>query len=126
MRRVYRTLFGLAAACALAAPSAWAGQDPQQVADAPNIAAHSDNPSHPLGDRQAAQRLRGLQAKLNGKAKGKTHEVVKGQFVELSREGEDSIWTVVAQFGTQVSATYGGTVGPQRNQIPQPDRAIDN
>ncbi len=126
MRRAYRTLFGLAAACALAAPSAWAGQNPQQVADAPNIAAHTDNPSHPLGDRQAAARLRGLQAKLNGKAKGKTHQVARGQFVELSREGEDSIWTLVAQFGDSIHPVLGGTPGPRRNQIVQPNRQFDN
>src|SRR5204863_4586929 len=86
----------------------------------------TDNPSHPLGDRQAAQRLRGLQAKLNGKANGKTQEVAKGQFVELSREGEDSIWTLVAQFGDSIHPVLGGTPGPRRNQIVPPNRQFDN
>jgi immune inhibitor A len=122
----YRTLFVLGVACALAAPSAWAGQSAQAADEVPNYAGHNDNPSHPLGDRQAAQRLRGLQAKLNGKTTGKTHQVAKGQFVELSREGEDSIWTVVADFGASINPTYGGAAGPQKNQIPEPNRQFDN
>jgi immune inhibitor A len=44
----------------------------------------------------------------------------------LARQGEDSIWTVVGQFGNSISPTFGGTAGPQRNQIPQPDRSVDN
>jgi immune inhibitor A len=97
------------------------------VADeVPNVGANSDNPHHPLGDQQAALKAIGLQARLNGKAKGKVHEVAKGQFVELAREGEDSIWTVVGEFGNSISPTYGGAPGPQRNHIPQPDRTVDN
>lgn len=92
----------------------------------PLIGANTDNPSHPLGDQQAAAKQIAVEAKLNGKAQGKTHQVARGQYVELAREGEDSIWTVLGQFGNSISATYGGTPGPQRNQIPQPDRAVDN
>ena len=44
----------------------------------------------------------------------------------MQRLGEDSIWTVLAQFGNSINPTYGGTAGPQRNQIPQPDRIVDN
>lgn len=94
--------------------------------EVPNVGANTDNPSHPLGDEQAALNEVALAAKLNGKAKGKVHEVAKGQYVELSREGEDKIWTVLGQFGNTINPTYGGTAGPQRNQIPQPDRTVDN
>jgi immune inhibitor A len=94
--------------------------------DVPNVGANTDSPSHPLGDQQAAEKQIALEAKMAGKTKGKTHEVAKGQYVELAREGEDSIWTVVAQFGTQINPTYGGSAGPVRNQIPQPDRSVDN
>ena len=38
----------------------------------------------------------------------------------------DRIWTVLGEFGTQVNPTYGGTPGPVHNQIPQPDRTVDN
>ncbi|MGE5463239.1 MAG: immune inhibitor A domain-containing protein [Syntrophothermus sp.] len=94
--------------------------------DVPNVGANTDNPSHPLGDQQAAEKQIALESKMAGKTKGKTHEVAKGQYVELAREGEDSIWTVVGQFGNSISSTYGGTAGPLRNQIPQPDRSVDN
>ena len=49
------------------------------------------------------------------KAYGKTHEVAKGQFVELEREGEDPVWTVLGEF-----ADY------PHNSIPEPDRSVDN
>ena len=40
-----------------------------------------------------------MQAMLHGKAFGKTHEVARGQYVELAREGEDPVWTVFGEFG---------------------------
>lgn len=94
--------------------------------DVPNIGANTDTPSHPLGDQQASEKQIALEAKMAGKTTGKVHQVAKGQYVELAREGEDSIWTVIAQFGNTINPTYGGTAGPQRNQIPQPDRSVDN
>jgi immune inhibitor A len=108
-------------ASVMAAPATAQGPE-----DVPNVGANTDNPHHPLGDQQASLKQKGLEAKLNGKAKGKVHEVAKGQYVELVREGEDSIWSVLGQFGNSISPTYGGTAGPQRNQIPQPDRSVDN
>jgi immune inhibitor A len=54
----------------------------------------SDDLDHPLGAKQQALRQEALQAKLNGKAYGRSHEVARGQFVELERMGEDSIFTV--------------------------------
>ena len=53
------------------------------------------------------------------------HEVARGQYVELDREGEDSIWTVLGEFGNTVTP-LGGTPGPLHNQIPEPDRTVDN
>ncbi|MEP7702527.1 immune inhibitor A domain-containing protein [Paraglaciecola sp. 25GB23A] len=97
--------------------------------DLPMKGANTDNPGHPLGDKQNALKLKALQAKLKGKTSGPVKEVAKGQFVELEREGEDSIWTVVAQFGPTTSP-YGilqsNVPGPLRNQIPEPDRSVDN
>jgi immune inhibitor A len=111
-------LFAGSAAFAQGAP----GRD-----DAPR---KSDNLEHPLGKKQGELRKQGLQMLLTGKAKGKGSnkvvQVAKGQFVELSRQGEDKIFTVLAEFGTIVNATYGGAAGPLRNQIPQPNRAVDN
>ena len=55
---------------------------------------NTDDLSHPLGDEQRAAKELAVEAKLNGKTTGKVHQVAKGQYVELAREGEDSIWTV--------------------------------
>jgi immune inhibitor A len=55
-------------------------------------------------------------------AKGK----YKGKYVELERESEDLIFTVLGQFGTQVHPALGGQPGPLRNEIPEPDRTVDN
>jgi immune inhibitor A len=86
-----------------------------------------DDLPHPLGEQQRALRQKALAAKLNGKAFGRTHEVARGQFVELERMGEDSIWTVLADFGDTEHPSYpGGQLGPQHNRIPEPDRNYDN
>ena len=61
-------------------------------------------------------------------------KLAKGQYVELAREGEDSIWTLLGEFGTDGDHSHGtlgiinhgGTPGPLHNQIPEPDRAVDN
>jgi immune inhibitor A len=106
-----------------AAPAAqYGGLDPTFRAD-------NDNPSFSLGDEQKALRLKGLEAKLSGKVSGPVAEVAHGQFVELERVDEDSIWTVLAEFGNQesnIAILQGGAPGPQHNQIPEPDRSVDN
>ena len=70
-----------------------------------------------------------------GGKKGKKH---KAKFVELERTGEDTIWSVLLEFGTDpathnhgdparaASLNHGGTPGPLHNQIAQPDRTVDN
>ncbi|WP_330476393.1 immune inhibitor A domain-containing protein [Terrabacter sp. C0L_2] len=87
-----------------------------------------DSLAHPLGKKQQSLRTKGVQLKLSGKLAPDTKvaKIAKGQYVELAREGEDTIWTVLGQFGSAVDPTYGGTPGPQHNQIPAPDRAVDN
>ena len=123
------------AALAAAVPAAWAQQAPpadplevaaMSVAPGRDAGSRHDDRAHPKGDAQRALKQRALQARLAGKTAGKTHRVANGQYVELEREGEDSIWTVVAEFGPSVNPTYGGAAGPLRNQIPQPDRTVDN
>jgi len=95
----------------------------------PPEGANTDNPSHPLGDQQKALKQKGFEAKMNGKTNGPVAEVAKGQFVELERQGEDSIWTVVGEFGP-LDSPFGilqsGIPGPLHNEIPEPDRTVDN
>jgi immune inhibitor A len=118
----------LISALTMVAPAA-AQQDVSLQADFPasSVAgSRGDDFRHPLGDRQRLLRQKALQQKLRGKAVGKVHEVARGQYVELDREGEDLIWTVLGEFGTMINPTYGGAPGPLHNQIPQPDRSVDN
>jgi immune inhibitor A len=93
------------------------------------IGGNSDTPFHPLGAEKKALEAKGFEAKLNGKTSGPVAEVAKGQFVELEREGEDSIWTVLGEFGAldhPAPVLFSGIPGPLHNQIPEPDRSVDN
>jgi immune inhibitor A len=131
----FRALPLAIAALVAAAPAARAQQAPpvdpleasaMSVAPGRDAASRHDDRAHPKGDQQRALKQRALQARLAGKTAGKTHRVANGQYVELAREGEDSIWTVIAEFGAAVNPMYPGLPGPLHNQIPQPDRTFDN
>jgi len=94
---------------------------------------NSDNLPSPLGKKQEHLRQFGLHKTLKGQAvaKGpnKVVEVAKGQFVELAREGEDKIFTILGEFGdldSPFAILKSGVPGPERNEIPAPDRSIDN
>jgi immune inhibitor A len=121
----------LAAAClvALGIP-AWGLSASGAPAEnsAADQAAVTDNLEHPLGKEQATLHAKGLQMKLQGKVAkdAKVVKVAPGQYVQLAREGEDKIWTVLGEFGTQIHPSYGGSAGPLHNQIPEPDRTVDN
>ena len=96
-------------------------------------------PEHPLAiaKKKAAQKEAALERRLKGdKAmQGKVAKVGKGQYVELEREGTDRVFVVLAEFGDTRHSSYpdsgsDGTPqrydGPMRNEIPAPDRSVDN
>lgn len=85
-----------------------------------------DNLSHPKGDEQAAAKAQAMEAKILGKTNGKTHEVAKGQYVELELEKNDRVFVILAEFGNTIHPSYGQAPGPLHNQIAQPNRAVDN
>ena len=85
-----------------------------------------DNLSHPKGEEQSALKAAALEAKLEGKTNGKTHEVAKGQYVELGLEKTDRVFVILAEFGDTIHSSYGQAAGPLHNQIAQPNRAVDN
>ncbi len=74
-----------------------------------------DNRPDPLTTQQLDLKAQELEGKLNGKAYGKTGDVARGQYVELEREGEGAIWTVLGDFADL-----------HHNELPEPDRAVDN
>ena len=92
-----------------------AGAAPAVGDNEPGTVVKPDNIPSPKSEEQAALKAMALEAKLLGKTSGKTHEVAKGQFVELEREGEDSIWTVLGEFSDLA-----------HNTIPEPNRSVDN
>jgi immune inhibitor A len=81
----------------------------------PGLAEKNDNLPDPLTDRLLQLREQGLEAKLHGKAFGKVHQVARGQYVQLEREGEGAIWTVMGDF-----ADF------DHNNIAAPDRTVNN
>jgi immune inhibitor A len=96
--------------------------------------ASGDDVPHPAGERRREMRKQGLEEKVRGEASGQRSSGVhrisegkhRGRYVELEREREDLIFTVLGQFGTQVVPQLGGGPGPLHNQIPEPDRTVDN
>lgn len=132
MRAVYfRTVLILALFLAAIVPVVGAAQGgADDLPDGPlPYGANTDNPSHPLGDEQRELRVKALASQMNGKTDGPVAEVARGQFVELEREGEDSIWTVLGEFGPAdhpAPILFSGIPGPLHNEIPEPDRSVDN
>lgn len=98
---------------------------------------HKDehNLEGPLSKTQEAQREEALKQVISGKAKVKNREGSKvvqlkskkgdSKYVELGREKTDKIFTILVEFGDQISE-FGGTPGPLHNQIPKPNRKKDN
>jgi immune inhibitor A len=57
-------------------------------------------------------------------AGSKVGKVAKGQYVKLAQTGHSNIFVILAEFGNL--QRYGGTDGPLHDQIPAPDRNVDN
>jgi immune inhibitor A len=85
------------------------------TADEPGRIAKNDNRMTAADVKKAALLDNALQKKLKGKAYGKVAEVARGQYVQLAREGEGAIWTVLGEFADLA-----------HNTLPEPDRSVDN
>jgi immune inhibitor A len=119
---VRRTLCAVVGAALVVATPAMASATPLAAPSAPPSAAaagRAHDLPNPLSDKQRALREAGLEKVLSGQATprgaGKVVEVAKGQFVELAREDTDQIFTVLGEFADL-----------QHNEIPAPDRSVDN
>jgi immune inhibitor A len=99
----------------------------------------SDNLRPPQAVKQDALRQQALQKRLKGdkSAQGKVAKLGPGQYVQLDREGTDKIFVVIVEFGDdqypdprfQGPPPDGSTTdvtGPRHNEIPAPDRTVDN
>src|SRR5512135_2386870 len=81
----------------------------------PPAAPKQDNRPDPRTTKQSELKQQALEAKLNGKAYGKVGEVARGQYVQLERDGEGALWTVLGEFADL-----------KHNTMPQPDRSVNN
>lgn len=87
---------------------------------------------NPLADKQEQQRQQAQQQLITGEEEARTlggSEVVElseDEFVEVATTGTDKIFTILVEFGDQVSEDYGGDPGPAHNEIAEPDRSEDN
>jgi immune inhibitor A len=124
---------------------------PAQQSPSIDAAAPSDELPNPLEEKRRESREVALSQVLTGQAapeKRGASTVVKigkdkrrghiDKYVELSREKTDKIFVVLAEFGDQRHVDYpdqdtapaipGPATfnGPLHNQIPQPNRAVDN
>ncbi|MGE9807883.1 immune inhibitor A domain-containing protein [Janibacter sp. G1551] len=140
-----RRLTGLLAATTLAigavAVAAPSQATPDQGKDQGNSTYKnvSDNLRNPMAIKRDAMRQKALEKRLRGdkSAQGSVAKLGKGQYVELEREGTDRIFTLLVEFGDEQypSPTFQGpppdgsatdVTGPLHNEIPEPDRSIDN
>ena len=103
----------------------------------------SDNLEGPLAKEQSARRAKALELLATGKipAGSKVAQIGKGRYVQLAREDTDKIFVVLVEFGNErypnalfQDKTPAGAPasnaqrfdGPLHNEIPQPDRKVDN
>ena len=116
MKRAVSVAMGVAL---LAAIPATANAAPAAGPDAEATPQRAHDLSSPLSDKQRALRQAAVEAVASGKATpqgaNKVVQVAKGQYVELAQEDSDAIWTVLGDFADV-----------KHNQIPKPDRSVDN
>ena len=109
----------------------------------PASAGVSDNLETPLAKEQAARRAKALELLAKGKIPEgtKVAQIGKGRYVQLAREDTDKIFVVLVEFGNeryplpqfqdknaagQPASNAQRFDGPLHNEIPQPDRKVDN
>ena len=85
----------------------------------------TDNRPGPLTARNDARRKAALELIRSGQASPNADGVVtlgEEKYVEAVVGGEARLFTILAEFGTQVAGRYGRVPGPAHDQIPVPNR----
>ncbi|GAB4076502.1 M6 family metalloprotease domain-containing protein [Nostocoides australiense] len=100
--------------------------------DAAAAAAGDDRPDA-LSDARRAGIEKAVSMVVSGEAtpvakgKGKSVQVSPGQWVQYGLQSTDNILTFLVDFGDQIDTRFpDAPAGPVHNQIPQPDRSVDN
>ncbi len=135
-----------ALALTLAPSSAQAGTAPAPSPKDGSVSLRpgGDSLPNPLADAQARLRQDAVAKLLSGEAtlegsgqnrvikipgstkpEARGTAAAKGRWVWYPTEREESIFTVLTDFGTKTMPATGGAAGPMHNQIPSPDRNWD-
>jgi immune inhibitor A len=88
-----------------------------------------DNRPGPLTERQNERRKAAQKLILSGQAAPGEDGVVQlaeDKYYEASVTGTGRLFTILSEFGDQGSGKLGTTPGPLHNEIPEPDRAVNN
>lgn len=133
-RRTSGVLIGLAATgLAIGTTSIPAGASPSvdHAATEPALSPHgvgSDSLPNALAAHQNALRTEAINQVIAGTAKyvqkggSSVIEVRPGQYVQRGPDREESIFTMLVEFGNKTDDRAGGTAGPVHNKIAKPDR----
>jgi immune inhibitor A len=122
-------------AASLTAVPAVAAPKPSLPATEPSAELRHDNLPNPAAEAQAALKKEAIAKIVAGKLTpiqrngSEVVEVSKGRWVELKKRADkvDPIFTILAQFSDVDKPGFEGDVdGPQANEIPEPDRTVDN
>ena len=115
MRKKILSMLVIVSMLALVLPALAGGATVSTNAAAASSPAKVDNRPDPVTTKVLALREAALEKKLAGKKYGGVAKMGKGQYVDLAREGEGTIWTVLGEFSDLA-----------HNSIPEPDRAVNN
>jgi immune inhibitor A len=92
-----------------------------------------DNRPGPKTKQQKRLREKALAMLDNGSAQlkaqpggGSTVQLADGKFVEFPIDKQDKVFTILSEFGDQGSGKLGTVPGPLHNEIPEPDRSVNN
>ena len=111
-------------------PAATAAPNPVDPADGAAVQ-RADNRPGPLTDRQNERRKAAQRLILSGQASPNEDGVVSlnaenDKYYEAAVTGTGRLFTILAEFGDQGNGKLGTVPGPLHNQIPEPDRTVNN
>lgn len=91
----------------------------------------TDNRPGPLTERQNERRKAAQALILSGKASPNDDGVVAlngegDKYYQATVTGTGRLFTILAEFGDHGSGKLGTVPGPLHNEIPEPDRAVNN
>jgi len=96
----------------------------------PSAAQRPDNRPGPLTERQNERRKAAQELILSGQASPNEDGVVAlaegDKYYEATLDGTAQLFTILSEFGDQGSGKLGTTPGPLHNEIPEPDRSVNN